>query len=220
MKSAGARGADHARIREKSGNGGNTPDIRADMPGNTSVVPSLSEAEKRRSVSPAARWPASWRALLEKTPPAPLVWTYEELGSDLLGDASPERSHCLKTLIGALSLPRGTSAFWPLDLPGGSAPGDDIAGSRGEDVAAGALFASGVALLRASMVMYFGAGAASRSGFAVQLRYPFTQRISGGVLHILLPPLSALAESPDRIDKAVAYLRSVLSDHPLLQGKR
>ncbi|MDL2316259.1 hypothetical protein LJC59_04185 [Desulfovibrio sp. OttesenSCG-928-A18] len=49
--------------------------------------------------------------------PAPIVWTYPELGADLTGTGSRERSDYLKRLIQALGLPKGSSSFWPLCLP-------------------------------------------------------------------------------------------------------
>ncbi|MDR2669913.1 MAG: hypothetical protein LBC14_08185 [Desulfovibrio sp.] len=197
-------------------------------------------------LSSIAQFSAPWRALLEKTCPAPLVWTYEELAGDLQGNASPERSRCLKTLIAALALPRGSSAFWPLSLSdsvacGGtgasvraaadgpeSAPSDRagmsetaLVNDTGVSENAGVCpeFAAGVRLLGAGAVMYFGTGAVSRSGFALTIRAPYTQQIVEGLQHILLPALSALAEDRENTEKAVAYLRSVLTDHPLLRAR-
>jgi hypothetical protein len=202
----------------------------------------------------AAQLPAPWRALLEKTRPAPLVWTYEELGNDLLGNASAERSRCLRALLADLSLPRGSSAFWPLSLPlpgdgavagtaaggagesgkgsldagepgaggsdtGESGKGNPDAGQSGSTTCGGAEFAAGVRLLDAGVVLYFGTTAALRSGFALTLRVPYTQQRAGGLQHILLPALSALAEGPEQTEKAVVYLRSVLADHPLLRAR-
>ncbi|MDR2669895.1 MAG: hypothetical protein LBC14_08095 [Desulfovibrio sp.] len=195
-------------------------------------------------LSSITQFSAPWRALLEKTRSAPLVWTYEELAGDLRGNASPERSRCLKTLIAALALPRGSSAFWPLSLPAsaagrgtGEAPraAADVPESAASDRAGmsePALgngtgvpehtgicpeFAAGVRLLGAGAVMYFGTGAVLRSGFALTIRAPYTQQIVAGLQHILLPALSALAEDRENTEKAVAYLRSVLTDHPLLR---
>jgi hypothetical protein len=169
-----------------------------------------------------AQFTAPWRALLEKTPPAPLVWTYEELGRDLQGNASPERSRFLKTLLAALSLPRGSSAFWPLDLPEPADAGDERRpGDDGSKPGVGVSreFAAGVKLLGGGVVVYFGADAVLRSGFALTVRTPFTQQIAGGLLHILLPALSEPAQGPEQAEKAATYLRSVLTDHPLLRAR-
>lgn len=46
-----------------------------------------------------------------------VVWTYWELGQDLLGKASGVRRSFLKQLIQAMRLPKGNIAFWPLALP-------------------------------------------------------------------------------------------------------
>ncbi|MDR2123972.1 MAG: hypothetical protein LBP38_03185 [Desulfovibrio sp.] len=184
----------------------------------------------------AAQFSAPWRALLEKTQPAPLVWTYEELGCDLQGTPSAQRSHCLKALIAELRLPRGSSAFWPLCLPspaagtGTAAGADEVknavregevlsARTAGEGVDVCAEFVAGVGLLGAGAVLYFGTAAVLRSGFALTIRTPYTQQMAGGIQHILLPALSVLAEGAEQAEKAVTYLRSVLTDHPLLRAR-
>ncbi|MDR0828173.1 MAG: hypothetical protein LBN33_09935, partial [Desulfovibrio sp.] len=72
---------------------------------------SLSEAEL------ISAWHESWKKIYSRTPKAPLIWTYVELGLDLSGQGDPRRSQFLKELIARLDLPRGSSAFWPLCLP-------------------------------------------------------------------------------------------------------
>lgn len=42
------------------------------------------------------------------------VWTYWELGQDLLGEASETRRCFLRQLIQTMRLPKGNIAFWPL----------------------------------------------------------------------------------------------------------
>lgn len=42
------------------------------------------------------------------------IWTYWELGQDLLGEASETRRRFLRQLIQTMRLPKGNIAFWPL----------------------------------------------------------------------------------------------------------
>lgn len=76
----------------------------------------------RRKKVPPADWPQAWQQLFERTEPAPLVWTYAELGLDLSGKGCRERADCLRHIIGSLQLPKGSSAFWPVCLAAPDSP--------------------------------------------------------------------------------------------------
>jgi hypothetical protein len=66
-----------------------------------------------------------WPALLAKLPPSPkTIWTYPDLGQDLTGQASRERSGLWRRLIPALELPKGFVGFLPHCLPGDAAVAD------------------------------------------------------------------------------------------------
>lgn len=88
----------------------------AASPGVVRTAPAASTGPA--STTDPACWPAPWRQLIKKTRPAPLLWTYEELATDLLAPdaASTARSGVLRGLISELSLPRGSSTFWPLSV--------------------------------------------------------------------------------------------------------
>lgn len=67
--------------------------------------------------------PEHWKLLLNKVRPAPVIWTYLELGEDLMIKGDPSRSAMLKELIASLGLQKGTSSFLPLTLPDGAHDG-------------------------------------------------------------------------------------------------
>ncbi|GAB6037835.1 hypothetical protein JCM15519_23940 [Fundidesulfovibrio butyratiphilus] len=61
--------------------------------------------------------PKEFRKLLENTEPGcTTLWTYAELGQDLMGLGSANRSRVLKQLIQALAWPKGSICFWPFTL--------------------------------------------------------------------------------------------------------
>lgn len=153
----------------------------------------------------AAAWPAPWQALLARTRPSPILWTYAELGADLHGRGIPERSDCLKNIIRQLQLPKGSSTFWPLALdmcaPGASASPE---------------FVQGLALLKPQAVILFGGGDALLSQLCLDLNGPFQQTFTQGSLFLLLPEFSVLLRSGDALNAAIVFLRASLSGLPAL----
>ncbi|WP_243439418.1 hypothetical protein [Fundidesulfovibrio soli] len=82
---------------------------------------SVSDNDVRPNAPSAQTVPfeSPWTELLAKVPPSPVfLFTYKTLGSDLTGSGSTQRSSLWRSLIGALSLPRGSVGFWPCLLPG------------------------------------------------------------------------------------------------------
>ena len=68
---------------------------------------------------PSAAWPQAWKNAWTKTGFArPFLWTYEQLGEDLLGTPDPERREILQRLLGALNL-GPVHNFWPFSEPDG-----------------------------------------------------------------------------------------------------
>ena len=62
--------------------------------------------------------PEPWPMFAAKSKPGcPLLWTYQELGLDLLGRGAPARSNIIKKIIATLKLPAGSSNFWPHSVP-------------------------------------------------------------------------------------------------------
>ena len=160
-----------------------------------------------------ATWPGPWRERLKKTLPAPLVWTYPELGEDLSGAGDKARSACLRQLIGSLALPKGSSAFWPLRLPAApeSLPDAQAAQDTPDE---SRYFQEGLRLLRPQAVILFGERSVGLSGLNLRLGGTFAQAVLAGVLYIVLPDFAALLTNAAMGNKTSVYLRSSLSQLP------
>lgn len=149
-------------------------------------------------------WPPAWQALFAQTRPAPVIWTYPELGLDLSGRGSKERSVWLHGSIDKLNWPRGTSAFWPLCL------GEECCGDEGDVAPEAAVFKAGLHLLQPKVVVLVGARAARLADAGLTLRTPFTSQIVRGMLFVLVPDFVALLESPSLTDATCEFLRIAL----------
>ena len=150
-------------------------------------------------------WPESWQELWKRTHPASIVWSYPALSQDLAGQGSPERSQLMRSLIGSLSLPKGSSAFWPL-----TAHQDSGA------CAMPAAYAGAIARLAPQVVVFMGASALPLSGLALTLSFPFTQQILGGRLFVLLPETEYLIADAAAKARAAAFLRAQFASIPSL----
>lgn len=160
-------------------------------------------------------WPEEWRTLLARTSPAPLVWSYAELGEDLMGSGNKERSASLRKLIGSLQLPRGSSAFWPLRLPEkGAGTQSSPAQEQGQAPPQAKIFLEGLALLEPKALVLIGPSAVPMTGLSLKLSTPFTQTVLRGRLVVLLPDFSVLIDKPTLMGKAGVFLRSALSGLP------
>ncbi|MCL1889637.1 MAG: hypothetical protein FWF99_03945 [Desulfovibrionaceae bacterium] len=157
-------------------------------------APTITDAEF------VARLPDPWRRIFSRLRPAPLIWSYAELGQDLLENGDPRRSQLLKRLLGGLDLPRGSSAFLPLALSG-------IDPEERER----AIFARLLRLLNGRMLILLGQEALALSPYAESRLQPYQAQIIDGRFLILLPDMRALQEDPARITAATAYLRSSLA---------
>ena len=167
--------------------------------------------------SPVSRpLPEEWQRILQRTPAAPLLWTYAELGLDLTAPgrdmASKERSEILRTLISKLALPRGSSSFWPLTL----AADWSSRLEQGLPASDSDCFLQGLTQLAPKAVVFFGPPACRLSGVALHLRVPFTQQIFQGRLHVLAPAFAELAESEAMKDRTASYLHSAFAGFPSL----
>lgn len=170
-----------------------------------------------------AEWPDPWRQLIRKTHPAPVIWTYPELGSDLLGmtdPASAQRSAFLRTLIGSLAMPKGTNAFWPfcfaktadpLDSDTFQAPTPSETSSDNSDQTSISYFQKGLTLLRPTVVILIGESCLGQTRVPLSLSTPFTQQVHQGTLFILLPEFPALIENRSLANQCVIFLRGAFS---------
>jgi hypothetical protein len=167
----------------------------------------------RQAEPDANRWPAAWADLWARTPKAPLIWTYAELGADLSGQGDKARSACLRELIGSLALPRGSSAFWPIALPEDQ---DSSFSPAQGSIPRESCFLQGIRLMRPHGIIVFGPQALAQSGLEIALTTPFSQALRNGVLHLLLPDFATILASASDSSKTAAYLRASLSTLPAL----
>lgn len=211
----------------------NTPQpLTAQRPAPAKSAPLSAEAS---ACSSPDTWPVPWQLLFARTNPAPFIWTYAELGEDLLENANQERAACLRALLGSLGLPRGSNAFWPSRLPMRSAekmragatlpleqkgePGrfsHEAHAKEGQSAhppqseTASLCFSGGLLLLRPKAVILLGPETAALTALGLEIRHPYMQQILRGILHITLPEFSGLCAGAEPSRKAVAFLRSLL----------
>ena len=157
------------------------------------------QADSTEMLPQVESWPPEWREVFSKTRPARCLWTYPELGLDLSGAGSSERSVFMRSLISQLSLPKGSSTFWPYSLPTGEGLRTNIS-----------VFRQGVQLLSPAVIVYFGSLALQETQAQVNLALPFTQEIVKGRLHVLLPDFSVLLSGTTGLPKTVTFLRQLL----------
>ena len=146
-----------------------------------------------------SKWPAEWQAQFTKTAKGRFLWTYPELGLDLTGSGSPERSAFLRTLISQLALPKGSSTFWPYALPADKKLVSNIS-----------VFNEGLHLLSPAVILYFGRATLRETFSPAGLSIPYTQEIVKGQLYVLLPDFASLTTSGSGLSKTVSFLRQLL----------
>lgn len=147
-----------------------------------------------------AKLPAHWEAILEKVKPAAIVWTYKELGEDLLVKGNPDRSRALKELIGGLGLKGGTSTFLPIVLPGADQSG-------GEGWCFGALLSR----LNGRILVAFGPEALALGPYAALGLEPFHEKIVQGRMVLCLPSFNDILASRERFEATKVFLRSAFA---------
>ena len=145
------------------------------------------------------KWPSKWQTQFAKTLKGRFLWTYPELGLDLAGAGSPERSTFLRTLISQLALPKGSSAFWPFALPEDANLVSNIS-----------VFNEGLHLLSPAVILYFGRSTLQETLSPASISIPYTQEIVKGQLYVLLPDFDSLTSSSTGLSKTVSFLRQLL----------
>ena len=150
-------------------------------------------------------WPGPWQRILEKVKPAPIAWSYAELGKDLLLASNPERSAALREIIAHLRLPKGSSTFWPACLPEGVAA-ETALKSAPQD-----FFRAGLDLLEVRFLVVFGPGALRGSVYGRLRLTPFSEQVSEGRLVLALPEFASLLAERSRLNKVISFLDSVFS---------
>jgi hypothetical protein len=149
-------------------------------------------------------WPSVWRERLQKTRPAPLIWTYWELGLDLCGTPDPQRRDLFQDLLRDLAHPPGTHSFWPPALP--------VRDGK-EHVANAPVFWEGVRLLRGRAVIIMGTQALHALALpdCMLAMHPFQQIRHQGRQLIVLPPPNTLIQEVRRMQALREFLRQALA---------
>lgn len=167
-------------------------------------TPSAFAARREAPEDPAA-WPEPWSGWFARITPAPVLWTYHELGADLTGlGRSPERSAFFKNLIAELGLPKGSSVFWPSAMPVAEEGAGAILKAHPP------VFAAGLTRLGPLVVIVFGETALADMGLAGRIRY-FRQEMVEGKLFLCLPEIGTLLENQSQRASAVSLLRAMLA---------
>lgn len=157
---------------------------------------------------------------------APLVWTYPELGLDLLSQGNPVRSRFFRGLLQNLALPKGGNAFWPCALPGAEGepsvqhytdPGAEPGAPQSDTplVYNSRIFMSGLAYIQPKAIIVFGRHCLEEI-FAetrpdLKNLNDFQQAIVFGVKILLLPPITGLQDNQDKASSAVPFIRAALA---------
>jgi hypothetical protein len=146
--------------------------------------------------------PEPWKKILARLAPAPLIWTYVELGWDLLVEGDARRRELLRKLILGLRLRQGSSAFLPLKVPGASP--EEAAGEK--DV-----FSWFLERLGGKIVILLGKDTLEQSPYAgLGLTY-FRETLIRGRIILSLPGLNELSEDEAKLEATLAYLSSSAS---------
>lgn len=159
-----------------------------------------------------SQWSVQWQKLFAKAKPAPVVWTYRELGLDLLGVGEAARGTLFRRLLSDLRLPKGTSAFWPTAAPqelftGGDAATESSLGSLEADAP---VFWAGMTLLKPRVIVIFGAAALRDIGLDAADFPLFQQRIFEGKLVVHMPDMGHLLANEAHLIPALSLLKAVL----------
>lgn len=171
------------------------PDSSASIMASAPSFCTVSDAMKN-----SALWPEPWAGWFQKVTPAPILWTYHELGADLTGAGrSPERSAFFRDVIGELRLPKGSSVFWPSAMP--LPYGNDLQANP-------EVFAAGLSFLSPQIVAVFGQTAMDDIGLNACGNY-FSQCMVEGKLVVVLPEIHDLLLGVAQRNSTVSLLRAV-----------
>lgn len=149
---------------------------------------------------PMVEWPVPFQEYFNRVVPSPVMWCYEALGEDLFGEANESRSSCLKSLIGKLQFPKGTSVFWPPSVP---AVQDVLLSQR--------VLLQALQELFPKLVILLGIGPTLSFFHGENKPLPFTQRLFKGHMVVFLPDFSELLENPSLFNQSVHYLRAIVA---------
>ncbi len=151
---------------------------------------------------PVDSWPDAWREAWGKTGFArPFLWTYAQLGEDLLGTPDPVRRGALRRLLACLNLGQ-VHNFWPFSEPDG----------QGGLHLQARLFQEGVAHLAPRCIIFLGDDefeGITPSG-PPEL-FKVVSYFNSGVLCVRAPGIDELAVNPALLEDMAALFQQKLS---------
>ena len=129
-------------------------------PAPTCPPPTSNHATSPQRPLDSAKWPDCWKSTFDRiSPQTRVLLTYQALGTDLMGKASPLRRQFFGKLISKLRWPKGTVGFWPFTF--NSEPVSPTA--EEQDV-----FLTGLYAIRPEALFFFGASFQLETGLQVE----------------------------------------------------
>ncbi len=160
--------------------------------------------KQERASLPQEQWPKPWQERFSLTKPARVIWTYENLGHDLCGQANAARRELIRNILKELGHPSGTHSFWPYSLPHAESPEELVANVP--------VFWSGVRHLEARVLIILGDAAATALGYQVY-NMPFKEFRKQDKLVILAKDMDVLMNEPRMYSMLLQYLRPHLRQY-------
>lgn len=220
-----ARSQNPAQTQAHGQNRPDRPDRAAGQPANRADQQAVQAATPPENQDKPAAWlplpphvwPAPWQTRLEQARPAPVLWTYWNLGPDMCDPQTPgrlERRQFLQRLLQDLGHPAGTHTFWPSCLPPDPAAlpvADAAAAPQGQNAYAANpdVFWSGATQLKARAVVVMGSAAARAVALPGGLRPPQQIRHRGKLVWVLWD-VDNLLKFDQRYASMLALLRDAL----------
>ncbi len=171
--------------------------------GGEQLTPAGQPVEAPQRPLPTPAWPEAWKSAWSKTGFArPFLWTYEQLGEDLLGTPAPERREMLRRLLAALNF-GPVHNFWPFSEPDGQG------GLRLQ----AELFQEGLTYLAPKCVIFFGdKEIAGITAPGVPELFKVISYRDAGVLCVHIPDIHDLALQPALLDDVTVLFRRKLAN--------
>ncbi|SHN68648.1 hypothetical protein [Desulfovibrio litoralis] len=141
------------------------PTIRINQAKDTNVNTPLktpktnnTQADTSATIQPDFKeWGHIWqKVFLKGAPkPSPLVWSYQELGLDLLGGGDTQRRDFFKEIIKELACPKGTHVFWGGAVPKNYSDTEPNETQTHEYVFNPQIFEAGISYIRPRLIIVF-----------------------------------------------------------------
>lgn len=177
----------------------------AEKPAIAAPPPALAFAPRDTVPADSSLWPEPWSGWAAKIAPAPVLWTYHELGADLTGiGRSAERSAFFRDIIGELRLPKGSSVFWPCAMPVEDSSQNIVLQKNSP------IFSCGVTYLSPQILVVFGERALDDMDLSGACAV-FRQVMVEGKLLVLLPEIGDLLGGSAQRSSVVSLLRAVFA---------